>query len=116
MKVSRDKAFERLCKLEKGKVTGRLTTIRRRHEESKQISKELLNQYSEYQWTVASSDGSNEYTIHKATNKCEENGQLQCKDYNTCMMPSIYFPATAWMQSLTTQYVNRFISLLATTN
>ena len=24
MKVSRDKAFERLCKLEKGKITGRV--------------------------------------------------------------------------------------------
>ena len=44
MKVSRDKAFERLFKLEKGKITGRVATIRRRHEESKNICSELLNQ------------------------------------------------------------------------
>ena len=34
MKVTRDKAFERLCKPEKGKVSGRLMFIRKRHTES----------------------------------------------------------------------------------
>ena len=59
IKVSRDKAFERLFKLEKGKITWRVATIRRRHEESKNICIEFLNQCSENQWTVASSHGSN---------------------------------------------------------
>ena len=85
MKVSRDKAFERLCKLEKGKITGRVATIRRRHEESKNICSELLNQFSENQWTVASSHGSNVYTVRKETNQCIENCQLQCKDCNICI-------------------------------
>ena len=85
MKVSKDKAFERLCKLEKGKITGRVATIRRRHEESKNICSELLNQCSENQWTVASSHGSNVYTVRKETNQCIENCQLQCKDCNICI-------------------------------
>ena len=85
MKVSRDKAFERLCKLEKGKITGRVATIRRRHEESKNICSELLNQCSENQWTVASTHGSNVYTVRKETNKCIQNCQLQCKDCKICI-------------------------------
>ena len=71
--------------MEKGKITGRVATIRRRHEESKNICSELLNQCSENQWTVASSHGSNVYTVRKETNQCIENCQLQCKDCNICI-------------------------------
>ena len=37
MKVARDKAFERLCKLENEKVSGRLAFIRKRHTESTKL-------------------------------------------------------------------------------
>lgn len=44
MKVSRDKAFEKLCKLEKGKISGRLSTIRKQHRESEKMSFQSVTQ------------------------------------------------------------------------
>ena len=43
MKVARDKGFERLCKLEKGNISGRLSLIRKRHFESTRLSYTSVN-------------------------------------------------------------------------
>ena len=85
MKVATDKAFERLCKLEKGKISRRLTVIRRRHVESNKLSQESVTQWSETKWTVLSSDGTQNYTVIRDTEKCPANCQLQCKDCNICI-------------------------------
>ena len=57
IKISRDKAFERLCKLEKGKISGRLTTIRKRHWESMKLSfQSLVTKDKDKEWHVKSLD------------------------------------------------------------
>ena len=63
MKVARDKAFDRLCKLEKGKISGRIALIRKRHLESTKLSTTCVTQCESSKWTVISSDGTCEYTV-----------------------------------------------------
>ena len=48
MKLARDKGFERLVKLEKGKNSERIHQIKVRHQESKKISADLVNQLEEH--------------------------------------------------------------------
>ena len=45
LRLARDKAFDRLVKLEKGKTTNRLTVIHARHKASLELSSELVAYY-----------------------------------------------------------------------
>ena len=90
MKVARDKAFERLCKLEKGKVSGRLALIRKRHAESTKLPSQSVTQCNNTQWSVASSDGTREYTVYEETQMCPVNCHLSCEN----LFVFIRFPVT----------------------
>ena len=60
LKVSRDKGFERLVKLEKGKCSERTTQIQARHRASLNLSPKNITQSEEYNtWTVVSEDKKN---------------------------------------------------------
>ena len=83
MKVARDMAFERLCKLEKGKVSGCLVVIRRRHMESTKLSTESVMQCNDTQCSVVSSGGTCKYTVLK--HKCPLNCHLRCVSCNNCV-------------------------------
>ena len=48
MKLARDKGFERLVKLEKRKNSERIHQIKLRHQESKKMSVDLVNQLEEH--------------------------------------------------------------------
>ena len=87
IKISRDKAFERLCKLEKGKVSGRLTTIRKRHWASTTLSFHSLVKKSSYrEWNVYSSDKNDEYIVSKeCISNCPYKCQLVCNLCRVCI-------------------------------
>ena len=93
MRLSRDKAFERLCKLEKGKVSGRLATIRKRHLASTKLPLHLVEQKEDSQWCVTSGDHSQEYTILLENSGCPTNCQLLCKECAVC----IHMFSCTWM-------------------
>ena len=62
MKLARDKGFERLVKLEKGKNSGRIHQIKVWHQESKKMSVDLVNQLEEHAaWEIRSTDGKTIY-------------------------------------------------------
>ena len=84
MKVARDKGFERLCKLEKGKISGRLSLIRKRHFESTRLSHTSVTQINSSQWMVTSSDSTRQYTICEDMKVCSINCHLQCNMYYLC--------------------------------
>ena len=63
IKVSRDKAFQRLCKSEKGKVSARLATIRKRHLASTKLNVDSVRKISDNEWSVQSADQNQDYTI-----------------------------------------------------
>ncbi len=57
LKLARDKGFERLVKLEKGKNSERINQIRVRHLSSKDISFDLVHQVEEHSaWEVNFTD------------------------------------------------------------
>ena len=85
MKVARDKGFERLCKLEKGKISGRLSLIRKRHFESTRLSDTSVTQVNSSQWMVTSSDSTRQYTICEDMKVCSINCHLQCSICNICV-------------------------------
>lgn len=73
LRISKDKAFERLCKLEgKGKSSHRLCEINKRHKSamdliSKGVSPQELSKTS---WKVSSSSGQNFYTVQQNKERC----------------------------------------------
>jgi hypothetical protein len=54
LKVARDKAFDRLIKIEKGKTTSRINIIHQRHKESLKLALSLVNTLSDTEWLVQS--------------------------------------------------------------
>ena len=85
MNISRDKGFERLCKLEKGKISGRLATIHKRHIASMKLSPTLVATSNHKEWTVKSSDGTQTYTVTKENEQCPFNCHLYCKECAVCI-------------------------------
>ena len=85
LKMSRDKAFERLRKLEIGKRSHRICELNKRHKKAQQLlSSNLIINAEEHTWTVASSETAGKtYTIEKNedTNcKC----MIRCTECNIC--------------------------------
>ena len=71
MKLARDKGFERLVKLEKGKNSGRSHQIKVPHQESKKMSVDLVNQLKEHAaWEVSSTDGKTIYQVLQLNKVC----------------------------------------------
>ena len=86
-----DKGFERLVKLEKGKTSGRITTIRKRHDTSLKLPIDAVKEIDNTTWMVQSSDGAQYYSITWDQHKCPINCCLICINCN------IVIPATALM-------------------
>ena len=84
MKIARDKAFERILKLEKGKSTHRICEINKRHSAAELIdSKKAIVQYSDNKWTVESQTQTGlEYTVLKQPNQCT--CHLRCSKCRVC--------------------------------
>lgn len=85
LKYERDKGFERLIKLEKGKCSGRITAILKRHQTSKKLSTDLVSPVDDSTWKVKSSDSKNEYTVVNEAKECQSNCAVKCVDCNVCI-------------------------------
>ena len=85
MKVSRDKAFDRLCKLKKGKISARLVTIRRRHLASTKLPQSLVTKQSQREWIVQSADKQNQYSVVLDLEQCPTKCRILCADCKTCI-------------------------------
>ena len=83
--VARDKAYERLIKVEKGKVTHRISEINRRH----QRAQEMLSHGSEVKkvaectWVVQSSQLDDIHTVKKLAEECD--CKLICGHCKACV-------------------------------
>lgn len=85
LKYTRDKLFERLIKLTKGKSTNKLKTIQDRHNNSKGLTIDSVQCVDELKWLIKSEDGSNTYTVTKQhQHTCTDTCQLKCTE---CSIP-----------------------------
>ena len=78
LKFARDKAFERLVKLEKGEVTGHTHIIMTRHLTSQKLSTSLVREHSDTSWIVTSSDKRHEYYVTQEGDVCQVQCCLRC--------------------------------------
>ena len=85
MKYDRDKAFERLVKLEKGKTSGRITTIMKRHTVSKTLSPTLVASVEENTWTIRSSETNQHYTVVRESENCPFGCAIICTECKICI-------------------------------
>ena len=86
LKIARDKVFEQLTKLEKGKFTYRVSEINKRHKEAQRMESlmELVHAVDDNTWSIPSArDGSVKYTIKQTTETCD--CKLRCSTCATCV-------------------------------
>ena len=81
MQFIRDRLFDRLITMHKGKVTNKLKQIRDRHKKSLQLDTDLVNQ-TEHEWEVLASSPNNfeVYSVKKMKSSCT--CQLICTECN----------------------------------
>ncbi len=85
MKYARDKTFDRLIKLEKSKLTGRVSTIEKRHNASRGLSTDLVTSVNDCTWYVRSADTQQQYTVVRELQQCTLNCFLRCSDCGVCV-------------------------------
>ena len=85
LKIARDKVFDQLTKIQKGKYTHRVAEINKRHKAALHILPLVkITQRDEACWTVPSErDGSTHYTIHLCKQVC--NCKLNCTNCHACV-------------------------------
>ena len=90
MKYNRDKAFERMIKLTKGKCTHKIKSINDRHQASLKLSFasviEIANNYGPVSgWTIQSEDGKRNYNVTLSEELCmEQNCRMRCIECDIC--------------------------------
>ena len=83
LKIAKDKIFERLTKLEKGKYTHRISEINKRHKSAVKLLPSSVVTTENSCWTVRSvRDGSLLYTVKLTKEVCE--CKLQCSICKVC--------------------------------
>ena len=86
LKLARDKGFERLSKIEKGKNTERIRMIKERHQSSLKLCKTQVSETDHpLTWKVQSTDGKNSYSVTLVQDTCPENCLLCCPECNICV-------------------------------
>lgn len=86
LKLARDKGFERLVKIEKGKTTERISQIRARHRASLKIPTDHITETEEYcTWKVKSADGKDVYHVTQINKQCPHNCSISCPDCHICV-------------------------------
>lgn len=83
MKFVRDKLYERLIVLHKGKVCTKLSILRRRHKKSEDLDLSTVVQVSNTSWLVSSSSRPETYEIEQLKTNC--NCMLVCDECQVCI-------------------------------
>lgn len=83
MRFIRDKLFDRLIYLNKGKISSKLALVRQRHDRSLMMSSENIVS-TEKPWTVLSSNKKELYEI-KETDQLDCNCNLRCSECKACI-------------------------------
>ena len=85
IKLNRDKTFERIKKLTKGKLTQKLSMIQARHPNSLNFDFGSVTQSEENSWICKSGDGKRNYTVILKSQRCDDRQcSLKCSNCNIC--------------------------------
>lgn len=107
LKVARDKGFERLVKIEKGKTSERISMIRTRHQTSLKLPHTLVSiGEQDSTWEVQSSDQTSKYCVTLLCNTCPHNCSLRCPDCNICVYQYMCNCADAMMGTTICKHIH----------
>ncbi|XP_063969505.1 uncharacterized protein LOC135157532 isoform X1 [Lytechinus pictus] len=84
MQFVRDKTFDRLVKLQKGKKSRRINDIDSRHRQSLKLDSSAVKEVCANKWEVSSSDGKHVYIVEKNV-ACCVSCPLACKECQVCV-------------------------------
>ncbi len=117
LKLARDKGFERITKIEKGKMSDRITQIRVRHKTSLKMPVNLITETKQYHtWEVNSMDGKNTYIVGQVNEVCPYNCAMMCSDCHICLhMYSCDYP-DALIRASICKHVHLLVRSLASTS
>lgn len=86
LKIARDKAYERLIKSEKGKISHRIACIRQRHKTSLEMSTDLVEENGDDCWKVVSSSNPLVcYEVCKEDCSCSATCSMRCTQCDICI-------------------------------
>ena len=85
LKITRDKTFERLIKMTKGKKTKKITEIHKRHLASHEMTMESVIPIQEGLWEVKSSRNERKYMVALENLVCPEKCMLKCNECDICI-------------------------------
>ena len=88
MKYVRDKGFDRLAKLTKGKISYRERNLQERHQKSQSLSTKLVSATDkEIEWIVTSTNAKRSFKVNHLASSCPQipAWQLICKPRNMCV-------------------------------
>ena len=85
LRMARDKGFDRIMKLEKGKTTKKISIINNRHNRSLDLPVSSIHNVSPSEWQVSSTTSNAIYTITLEQQHCETNCSLRCVKCQVCV-------------------------------
>ena len=86
MKYARDKTFDRIMKVEKGKRTKRTRTIYERHKKSLDLPSTNVCETGKNSWEVKSNSSLNlVYSVIKENETCPHNCSIKCEECSICV-------------------------------
>ncbi|XP_072177201.1 uncharacterized protein [Diadema setosum] len=85
MEFVKDKTFDRLVKLQKGKKSRRVNDIDSRHRLSLKLRGEDVKEVEVNRWEVRSTDGKRVYTVDRKPKSCQGSCHLDCKQCRVCV-------------------------------
>ena len=85
LNLARDKPFQRLIKLEKGKSSAKVKIINNRHKQSLQLNKKQVKRQEDTIWIVSSTDGSTDYTVEQNLSSCTRECSVRCSECRICV-------------------------------
>ena len=104
LKISRDKAFERLIKLTKIKKTKKMTEIEKRHTTSQEMTPQSVIMTGKKTWDILSSGGEQHYEVTKENEVCPQKCELVCKECNVCVI-AVHAKITSSMATCVNTYI-----------
>ncbi len=111
LNLARDKAFQRLIKLEKGKSSAKVKIINNRHKQSLHLDQKQVKQQDDTLWIVLSTDGSTEYTVKQNQSSCTHQCSVRCSECRIC----VHQYTCTCMDHLTLSTICKHIHLIAYT-
>ena len=86
LKVARDTAFDGLLKIEKGKITYKITAINRRHKSSLLLPATSILSSANNQWNIQSNSSKAVYTVTLDEPECSLKCSLRCNICKICVI------------------------------